>query len=308
MAGMVFLLAQFAIPRPMNLNTYDGDKLRQQTRPWVFVFPALFVLGLFLVYPAIYTFFLSLMNRDASSFVGLENYIWAFENPKVQESIRNNILWLILVPGLSTAFGLVIAVLADRVRWESFAKALIFLPMAISFVGASVIWRFIYFRDPSIGLLNAITTSLGGEPVPWLITTPWNNFALIIVMVWIQTGFAMVLLSSALKAVPEETIEAARIDGASEVRIFFSILIPQIMSTIAVVVTTILILVLKVFDIVFVMTSGQYGTEVLANRMIALLRNGEFHQSSTVAMIIMLAVIPIMYINVRRFQEEEELR
>ncbi len=308
LAGTVFLLAQFAIPRPMNLDEYDGDKLRQQTRPWVFVFPALFVLGMFLVYPAVYTFFLSLMNRDVTEFVGLENYAWAFNDPKVLESVRNNILWLVLVPSLSTAFGLLIAVLADRVRWESFAKALIFLPMAISFVGAGVIWRFIYFRDPRIGLLNAITTNLGGEQVGWLINTPWNNFALIIVMVWIQTGFAMVLLSSALKAVPEETIEAARIDGASEVRIFFSILIPQIMSTIAVVVTTILILVLKVFDIVYVMTSGEFGTEVLANRMITLLTNGDFHQSSTVAMLIMVAVIPIMYINVRRFREEEELR
>lgn len=308
LAGTVALMGQFAMPREIDISAYDGDKLRQQTRPWVFIFPAVFVLGLYLVYPAVYTLYLSFLNRDATSFVGLENYFWAFSNPKVQEAIRNNIFWLILVPGLSTAFGLVIAVLADRVRWENVAKALIFLPMAISFVGASVIWRFIYFRDPSVGLLNAVVTSLGGQPVAWLITSPWNNLALIIVMVWIQTGFAMVLLSSALKAVPEETIEAARIDGASEVRIFFSILIPQIADTIAVVVTTILILVLKVFDIVYVMTSGEFGTEVLANRMITLLQNGDFHQSSTVAMILMIAVIPIMAVNIRRFQAEEELR
>ncbi len=246
-------------------------------------------------------------------FFVIDNYEWAFTNTDMLESFRNNLLWLILVPTFSTGLGLIIAVLADRVRWESLAKALIFLPMAISFVGASVIWRFIYFYRPEgedqIGLLNAIVTSFGGEPVAWLTESSVNNLALIIILIWIQTGFAMVLLSAALKAVPEETIEAARIDGASEVRIFFNIIIPQVMSTIAVVMTTIIILVLKVFDIPYVMTSGEFGTEVLANVMYGQMFNaGDFPRGSTVAIILMMAVLPVMYINIRRFRREEVMR
>ena len=244
-----------------------NDRLKAMLRPWVFVGPAVLVLFFYLVYPTLNTFVLSLMDRDGQNFVFLRNYEWAFTDPRMLEAVGNNILWLLIVPAFSTGFGLLIAILADRVKWESTAKAIIFMPMAISFVGASVIWRFIYYNDPNIGLLNAIVTGFGGDPVPWIITNPLNNFALMIILIWIQTGFAMVLLSAALKAVPEETLEAARIDGASEIRIFFNIIIPQITSTIAVVMTTIIILVLKVFDIPYVMTSGEFGTEVLANQM-----------------------------------------
>lgn len=286
-----------------------NDRLKAMLRPWVFVGPAVLVLFFYLVYPTLNTFVLSLMDRDGQNFVFLRNYEWAFTDPRMLEAVGNNILWLLIVPAFSTGFGLLIAILADRVKWESTAKAIIFMPMAISFVGASVIWRFIYYNDPNIGLLNAIVTGFGGDPVPWIITNPLNNFALMIILIWIQTGFAMVLLSAALKAVPEETLEAARIDGASEIRIFFNIIIPQITSTIAVVMTTIIILVLKVFDIPYVMTSGEFGTEVLANQMYRqLFRFGDFSRGSTVAIILMVAVIPVMVINIRRFQREEAMR
>ncbi len=253
------------------------------------------------------------LSAGGQQFFVLDNYEWAFTDPEMLESFGNNILWLILVPTLSTAIGLIIAVLADRVKWESLAKALIFLPMAISFVGASVIWRFIYFyRAPGeeqIGLLNAAVTGIGAEPVAWLTVNPVNNIALIVILIWIQTGFAMVLLSAALKAVPDETIEAARIDGASEPRIFFNIIIPQITSTIAVVMTTIIILVLKVFDIPYVMTSGEFGTQVLANVMYEQMFGvGDFPRGSVVAIILMVAVLPVMYINIRRFRREEAFR
>lgn len=297
------------------VDTLD-DKLRAQVRPWVFIAPALLVLGLFLVYPTIQTIILSFYGPDSEQFVGTANYEWALgfsdgqpNAPEIWQSLRNNLLWLLIVPAFSTGFGLLVAILADRVAWENLAKAIIFLPMAISFVGASVIWRFIYFRDPDVGLLNAISTGLGFEPVSWLSTTFWSNFPLMIILIWIQAGFAMVLLSAALKAVPEETLEAARIDGANEITIFFQIIIPQIMSTIAVVMTTIIILVLKVFDIVFVMTSGNFSTEVLANLMYRqMFRFGDFGRGSVVALLLMLAVVPVMYINIRRFQREEALR
>lgn len=297
------------------VDTLD-DKLRAQVRPWVFIAPALLVLGLFLVYPTIQTIIISFYGPDSEQFVGTANYEWALgfsdgqpNAPEIWQSLRNNLLWLLIVPAFSTGFGLLVAILADRVAWENIAKAIIFLPMAISFVGASVIWRFIYFRDPDVGLLNAISVGLGFEPVSWLSTTFWSNFPLMIILIWIQAGFAMVLLSAALKAVPEETLEAARIDGANEITIFFQIIIPQIMSTIAVVMTTIIILVLKVFDIVFVMTSGNFSTEVLANLMYRqMFRFGDFGRGSVVALLLMVAVIPVMYINIRRFQREEALR
>ena len=257
--------------------TPDGRVIKSRTRardairPWLFVGPALIILTIYLVYPAIQTFLLSFQDALSRNFVGLDNYIWAVNDPGFQISIRNNILWLIVVPITSTAFGLVVAVLSDRVRWESMAKSLIFMPMAISFVGAAIIWRFVYaYRPPGqeqIGILNAVLVALGGQPNTWYTEPPLNNLALMVILIWIQAGFAMVLLSAALKGVPEETLEAARIDGASEIQIFFRIMLPQIITTITVVMTTIIIVVLKVFDIVFTMTNGQFETEVLANYM-----------------------------------------
>lgn len=291
--------------------TLSRGHIREGIRPWLFAGPAVLLLGLFLVYPAVQTVFLSFFNARSTEFVGMSNYQWAFNDPGFQLSIRNNLLWLLVVPFLSTSFGLVIAVLADRVKWGSVAKSLIFMPMAISFVGASVIWKFVYdYRGPTqpqIGVLNALVVQLGGEPQPWLTLPFVNNFFLMAILVWIQTGFAMVLMSAALRGVPDETLEAARIDGASEVQIFFRVMIPQIMGTIIVVWTTITIVVLKVFDVVLAMTNGQWETEVLANIMYDWMfrGGGDYGRSGALATVIMLAVIPIMIWNIRRFRQEE---
>jgi alpha-glucoside transport system permease protein len=288
---------------------------RQRSRilPWVYMVPALAVLGAFLILPTIRTIIISFMDRRSEAFVGLDNYIFAFTNPDMLIAFRNNILWLVLVTGISVSLGLVIAVLVDKVPYEPLAKALIFLPMAISFVGASVIWRFVYAYQPpgveQIGLLNAIMVALGFEPVGWLVNKTVNNFALIAIMIWLQTGFAMVLLSSAVKGIPRDVIEAARIDGANEFQIFWRVTIPMISSTIVVVSTTIIVLVLKVFDIVFVMTGGNLDTDVIASRMIKEMFNfRNFGRGSAIAVILLLAVIPVMVANIRRFQQQEANR
>ncbi|MGF1457956.1 MAG: carbohydrate ABC transporter permease [Leptolyngbyaceae cyanobacterium] len=286
---------------------------RSRLLPWIYMTPALGVLGAFLILPTLRTIMISFMDRRSESWVGLDNYIFAFTNPDMLVAFRNNILWLVLVTGVSVSLGLIIAVLVDRVKYEPLAKALIFLPMAISFVGASVIWRFVYaYQLPGtdqIGLLNAIVVALGFEPVGWLVEKSVNNFALIAIMIWLQTGFAMVLLSSAVKGIPKDVIEAARIDGASELQIFWRITIPMISSTILVVSTTIIVLVLKVFDIVFVMTGGNLDTDVVASRMIKEMFNfRNFGRGSAIAVILLLAVIPVMAANIRRFRQQEVTR
>jgi len=286
------------------------DRAVGRIRPWLFAAPALLFLAVYLVYPVYETLRLSFFGRNGETFVGLANYAWAFGDGEFLESIRNNIVWLIVVPTLSTVFGLVIAVLTDRIWWGNIAKSLIFMPMAISFVGASVIWKFVYdyrsAESTQIGLLNAIVTGLGGEPEAWITLPFWNNLFLMAILVWIQTGFAMVILAAALRGIPEDTIEAARIDGAGELRIFWRIMVPQITGTILVVWTTITIIVLKVFDIVLAMTNGQWDTEVLANLMFDWMfrGGGDFGRGSTVAVFIMIAVIPIMVWNIRRFRAE----
>ncbi len=277
-------------------------------RPWLFLFPALFVLGLYLAYPVLETLRLSLSERDVG-FVGLDNYAQMFGEPKFWEAMKNNMLWLIVVPAFSTGFGLLAAQLTDRIGWGNIAKSLIFMPMAISFVGAAVIWKLVYDVRPidqeQIGILNAIIVGLGGEPLTFLTVPFWNNFFLMIVLVWIQTGFAMVILSAALRGIPEETIEAAIIDGANPFQIFFKIKVPQIMGTIVVVWTTITIVVLKVFDIVFAMTNGQWETQVLANYMYdKLFRANDWGVGSAAAMIIMLLVTPILVWNVHNARKE----
>jgi alpha-glucoside transport system permease protein len=288
-------------------------KARSRILPWVYMVPALAVLGAFLILPTIRTIIISFMDRRSESWVGLDNYIFAFTNPDMLIAFRNNVLWLVLVTGISVSLGLVIAVLVDKVRYEPLAKALIFLPMAISFVGASVIWRFVYAYQPpgveQIGLLNAIVVALGFEPIGWLVNKTVNNLALIAIMIWLQTGFAMVLLSSAVKGIPKDVLEAARIDGANEFQIFWRVTIPMISSTIVVVSTTIIVLVLKVFDIVFVMTGGNLDTDVIASRMIKEMFNfRNFGRGSAIAVILLLAVIPVMVANIRRFQQQEANR
>jgi len=289
------------------------DTLRSNIRPWLFLFPALLFLTVYLVYPVFETLRLSLFDGSGNRFLGLANYVWAFGDANFRQSIFNNLVWLIVVPFFSTAFGLIIAVLADKLWWGNIAKSLIFMPMAISFVGASVIWKFVYdYRGPGIeqiGVLNAIVTGLGFPPQAWITIPFWNSILLMVILIWIQTGFAMVILSASLRGIPDETLEAARIDGANDFRIFFDIMIPQIFGTIVVVWTTITITVLKVFDIVLAMTNGQWSTQVLANLMFDwMFRGGDFGRGSTIAVIIMLAVLPIMVWNIRRANSEEGTR
>ncbi|ABV93393.1 inner membrane ABC transporter permease protein [Dinoroseobacter shibae DFL 12 = DSM 16493] len=283
-----------------------------QIRPWIFLFPALFVLLLYLGYPVVETLRLSLLERvpgGGYQWVGLDNYAQMASEPKFWEAMRNNMFWLIVVPALSTAFGLLAAQLTDRIKWGNVAKSIIFMPMAISFVGASVIWKLVYDGRPieqeQIGILNAIIVGLGGDPVTFLTIPFWNNFFLMIVLVWVQTGFAMVILSAALRGIPEETIEAAIIDGASPLQIFFKIKVPQIMPTVVVVWTTITLVVLKVFDIVFAMTNGQWETQVLANYMFdKLFRANDWGVGSASAMVIMLLVTPILIWNIHSARKE----
>jgi len=278
-------------------------------RPWLFLGPAIALLTLYLIYPVINSVILSFYGPSGQSYVGTANYRWLFSDAGFRESLRNNLLWLFVVPAASTFFGLIAAALTDRISWGNIAKSLIFMPMAISFVGASVIWKFVYdIRGENIeqiGLLNAIVVALGGEPQAWITLPFWNNFFLMVILIWIQTGFAMVILSAALRGIPEETVEAAVLDGASPLQIFMKIKVPQIWGTIAVVWTTITILVLKVFDIVLAMTNGQWGSQVLANYMFDWMFRGlDFGRSATIAIVIMVMVIPIMIWNIREARKD----
>jgi alpha-glucoside transport system permease protein len=289
------------------------ERFREGVRPWVFVGPALVILSVFLVYPAINTIIISFQDARSEAFVGFENYSFVFTDDGTLRAMRNTLGWIIIVPGLSIAFGLGVAVLADRLRrGEAFAKSLIFLPMAVSFVGASVVFGLIYdFKvfGNQTGLLNGIWTAFGNEPVGWLSQDPWNNLFLMIIMVWMQTGFAMVILSAAIKSVPDDILEAARIDGAREIQVFWRVIIPMIMSTIVVVATTMIISVLKIFDIVFVMTNGESGTEVIAEQMIRwFFRFDHNGRGAAIAVVLFVAIVPVMFINVRRFRAEEAIR
>ena len=289
-------------------------RIVNQVRPWLFLGPALLLLFFYLFYPVVQSVILSFYGRTGEEFVGLDNYLWLFQSGEFLESFRNNMLWLIVVPTLSTFFGLIIATMTDRIWWGNIAKTLIFMPMAISFIGASIIWKFIYeYRsggDEQIGLLNALVVFFGGEPQTWIQIPFWNNFFLMVILVWIQTGFAMVILSAALRGIPDETIEAAVLDGASGLQIFFRVMVPQIWGTIAVVWTTITILVLKVFDIVLAMTNGQWGTQVLANQMFSWLfqGGGDYGRSAVIALVIMILVVPIMVWNIKNANAEMEGR
>jgi alpha-glucoside transport system permease protein len=289
---------------------------REGVRPYVFVGPALVILSVFLIYPVINTVLLSFRDARGDEFVGFENYTFLWENDSMRRSIRNTLGWIVFVPLVAVSVGLMFATLADRLRrGEAVAKSLIFLPMAISFVGAAATWRLIYSFRPegfgtNIGLLNAIKQGFGQDPTPWLQQRPWNNLLLMVIMVWMQTGFAMVVLSAAIKAIPDEIIEAARIDGASEMQVFRRIIVPSILPTIVVVTTYMVINALKVFDIVFAFGNPENNeTEVIAERMIRwfFVANHD-GRAAAIAVILFLAVIPIMIWNVRRFRAEEAIR
>jgi alpha-glucoside transport system permease protein len=292
------------------------ERLGEGLRPYVFVGPALVILSVFLIYPVINTVIISFKDARGQEFIGLDNYDFIFSDKSMLRSIRNTAGWIVFVPLVAVSVGLVFASLADRLRrGEAVAKSLIFLPMAISFVGASVTWRLVYSYRPSgfgtnIGLLNGVRSGLGQEPIAWLAQQPWNNLLLMVIMIWMQTGFAMVVLSAAIKAIPDEIIEAARIDGASELQVFRRITVPSILPTIVVVVTYMVINALKVFDIVFVMGNAETnGTEVIAERMIRwfFIANHD-GRGAAIAVVLFVAIIPVMVWNVRQFREQEMSR
>ncbi len=282
----------------------------RRIQPYVFVGPAVLLLAWFLAIPTLRTLYQSFFDSSSTNFVGLDNYFAAFTDRQMLESFRNNLIWLFVGTAACVSLGLLIAVLADRSKFESVAKALIFMPMAISFVGAGVIWRFVYDYAPvdqqQIGLFNAVIVGLGGQPQTWIQSEPWNTLFMIVVLIWMQTGFAMVLFSAALKGVPADLLEAARIDGASEVQAFFGIIVPYIQGTIITVTTTIAIFTLKIFDVVIVMTGGQYGTDVVATEFYRqFFNNRNFGYGSAIAIVLFIAVLPVMYYNLRQLRKQE---
>jgi alpha-glucoside transport system permease protein len=287
---------------------------RRRLTPFVFVGPALAILTWYLVLPTARSFITSLYDARGETFVGLQNYVYAFTSPEMIQAYRNNFaFWLIFCTAFSVGFGLLIAVLADRMDpvSETICKTLIFMPMVISGVAASVIWKFIYeFRPPNseqIGLLNGILAAFGGTPQGWLLLQPWNNLLLVAIMVWLQTGYSMVILSAAIKGVPADLYEAGRIDGANEFQIFSSITVPSIMGTLITVATTTILATLKVFDIVQSMTGGNFGTQVIANvqfnQLFRLVDNGK---AAAIAIVLLVAVLPVMYYNLRQFADQTE--
>lgn len=285
-------------------------KWRKRFVPFLFVGPAVIILGYYLLLPTLRSFYMSFMGKFSDDFVGLANYKYIFTDRTMRIAFVNNLVWMIFGTTLSLVFGMIFALLSERSRFEKLAKSLIFLPMAISFVGAGVIWKFIYAFRPAgqaqIGLLNAIATALGGDPVNWIVLRPWNTIFLIIILVWLQSGYAMVILSSAIKGVPVTLLEAARIDGAGEFRIIFQIIIPYIKGAIITVGTTILILTLKIFDIVFAMTNGLFGTEVLASQQYKqMFKFLHYGRGSAIAIVILIAVIPVMWYNLKQFGSRE---
>jgi alpha-glucoside transport system permease protein len=289
-------------------------RVQPRVRPWLWVGPALVLVTAMLVYPSIATFWISLLSRDGTQFVGLDNYLRVLSDSSVLMAIRNNVSWIVFYTGAVLLFGLILAVLADRVPYESPIKSLFFMPMAISFVAAGVIWKFMYSFEPAAatqtGTLNAVWTGiLRQDPIAWLIDRRVNNWALIFVAVWIWTGFSMVITSAALKGIPMELLEAARVDGARELQVFRRIIVPLLMPTLTVIGTTLVIFALKAFDIVYVMTNGLYDTDVMARRMYGeMFTNQNFGRSGAIAVILLLAVVPVLIFNLRRFRFQEAIR
>ena len=292
-----------------------GQQVRPRIRPWLWLAPALAFLIVFLVYPSIGTFIRSFQNRAGTTFIGLDNYAWFIGDDASLVAVRNSVIWLITLTAITVGVGLLIALLVDRVRYEPVAKSVIFVPLAISMVAASVIWTFMYdYRpppEPQVGTLNAILEAFGQPPVAWLQQSQYafNTFLLVVVMAWMWTGFAMEIISAALKGINPELLEAARVDGANERQVFRGITLPLLAPTLTVVATTMIITALKAFDIPYVMTSGHFDTQVVALSMIQQLYvSGNPGRASAIAVILLLAIIPVMAINIRRFQAQEAIR
>jgi alpha-glucoside transport system permease protein len=305
-AAIVYLV--FLLASRVNVRTQEWLKYA------VFLAPAVLLLLIGLVYPTLRTLVMSFMNADSTEFVGLDNYVWSFTIPEILIVLRNTAIWVLVVPILSTLLGLAIAYMTDRMKRPGIVKSLIFLPMAISFVGAGVIWKFMYqfqpnLDKPDIGLFSAVTKALGLTAPNWLLEAPMNTLLLILVMIWIQTGFCMVVISAAMKNVPDEVVEAAMLDGAGNWKRFLRVTIPMIRSTVIVVLTTTAIGTLKVFDIVRTMTGGNFETNVIANEMYSQsFRQMNYGQGSALAVILLLCVLPIIAYNIRQLRRERTER
>lgn len=279
----------------------------------VFLLPAGLLLLIGMIYPAIRTVVLSFFDGKGEKAVGFDNYVWMFSDESIQQVLRNTLLWVVLVPLVATATGLIYAILIDKTRTEALAKALVFLPMGISFVGAGIIWKFVYAfnanSDEQIGLLNQLVVWLGGDAQPWLLNGPWNNLFLIIVMIWIQTGFATVVLSASIKAIPGEIVEAARLDGVNAWQMFWRVTVPSIRPALVVVLVTMSIAALKLFDLVRTMTAGNFGTSVVANEMYTqAFRLSQQGRGSAMAVFLFLLVTPIIIYQVRAMRARREER
>ena len=290
------------------------DRLQSRVRPWLWLLPALAFLVIFLVYPTILTIARSFQNRAGTEFVAFANYEWFFGNDSAFSSLVNTGIWVVLLPLITVGVGLLIAVIVDRVRYESVAKSVIFLPLAISATAAGVIWYFMYLwqqpGDPQIGTLNGLLSVFGAGPVDFRATSEgkFNTIMLILVMAWIWTGFAMVIISAAYKGISRELMEAARVDGASEWQVFRGIVWPLLLPTMALISTTMIITALKAFDIVYVMSGGQFDTSVIAFEMYRQLGFNQLGRSAAVAVILLLAIVPVMAFQIRQFRNQEAAR
>ncbi len=320
---LIALGATIGVPGILVLYSWVADQLvkrlksrtaQNRLRPFLWLLPALFILGAWLVYPVVQTTIYSFMGPQSEKFVGLRNFLFVFTNGDMLVALRNNLIWVVVFTTLTVSIGLLMAVMTDKVKYEPVAKSLLFMPMAVSYVAAGVIWRFMYRYEPAgevqTGTINTILTSIipNLEPLAFHFgRPPWNNFWLIAIAVWIWTGFCMVILSASLKGVNQDLIDSARIDGCTEWGVFWRIIVPIISSTIVVVVTTMIINVLKIFDIVYVMTNGRLETEVIANRMYKeMFVTQDYGHASAIAVILFLAVVPVIILNVRKFVSGEE--
>jgi len=289
------------------------DRLQGWARPYFWALPAVGFATIFMVYPMVRTVIISFRNNDDTDWIGLANYRYFFTFPDTLTALRNSVAWLVFYTFFAVFLGLVIAILVDRVRYESLAKIAIFLPVPISAVAASIIWKFMFDYQPpgttQTGTLNAVLAGFGRDPVAWLITGPVvNNAALIFVGIWTAVGFCMVIISASLKAISTEVLEAARIDGATELQIVRLVVTPLLWPTITVVGTTMLINALKTFDIVYVMTNGAYDTDVIATRMFSQIQSSHFGRAAAVGVVLFAAIVPLLIVNIRRFQQQEEQR
>ncbi len=294
------------------LATRFSGRRADRVVAWLFLAPTVVLLAIGLIYPGIKTIWQSFFNASGGSFIGVDNYKTIFTTSDQVTVLRNTLLWVLFTPFVATAVGLIYAILIDKARVEAFAKALIFLPMAISFVGASIIWKFVYAFRPDqggvkqIGLVNQVLVWLGGSPQQWLVNSPWNTLFLIVVMIWIQAGFAMTVLSAAIKAIPEDIIEAARLDGVSPLGMFRFVTVPSIRPALIVVLTTIGIGTLKVFDVVRTMTGGQFDTSVVANEFYSQsFRANNQGLGAALAVLLFVLVTPIVAYNVKQLRASE---